>query len=208
LHRYLLNMVQRRELTDAESLKALAHPLRQRLLERLRRRGPATSAMLAAEFGEDRGATSYHLRQLARYGFLEEDTARSAGRRRYWRTVPEDLRLPPPGAPLDAETGAAARELSRLRQEGADRTEAAFEAALAADPDAFGAFGAAATHSLGGTVLTANELRAFAEEYVALLQRWSRDHDEASPGARHVTVLFHAFPTPDDALDRKPGRPS
>ncbi|MFE1289802.1 MFS transporter [Streptomyces sp. NPDC058751] len=49
------------------------------------RHGPATSADLAAEFDEDRGATSYHLRQLARFGFIEEDTARSAERPSLWR---------------------------------------------------------------------------------------------------------------------------
>jgi hypothetical protein len=69
--------------------------------------------MLATEYGEDRGATSYHLRQLARYGFIAEDTARSAGRRRYWRAVPLDLRLPGPGSATDPATGTAAREVAR-----------------------------------------------------------------------------------------------
>ncbi|MEU8272067.1 helix-turn-helix domain-containing protein [Sphaerisporangium sp. NPDC049002] len=186
-----MNEIRRRELSDAEALKALAHPLRQRLLTRLQNRGAATSAILAAEFGEDRGATSYHLRQLARYGFIEQDTARSSGLRKYWRSVPEDLRLP--GRGVDAEAEVAAREVGRQWRQRAEAELAAFRA----DQDAYGAFGEAALTSLGGTTLTAGELAEFTEEYVALLNRWRRDPDEAPPGARHITVIFHAFPTPD-----------
>jgi DNA-binding MarR family transcriptional regulator len=108
------------ELTDIEALKALAHPLRQQLLTHLQRHGPATSADLAVEFGADRGATSYHLRQLERFGFIEEDTARSAGRRRYWRAVPQDIRLP--RAAADPSVAAAAEEIGRRWFSGSQRT--------------------------------------------------------------------------------------
>ncbi|WP_084258450.1 ArsR/SmtB family transcription factor [Microtetraspora malaysiensis] len=184
--------IQRRDLSDPEALKALAHPLRQRLLTRLQRRGPATSAILAAEFGEDRGATSYHLRCLARFGFIEVDANRSAGRRKYWRAVPLDLRLPGHPADADAEAEAAGAELGRRWREQGEHDLAAF----LADERAFGEFGDAALSSIGGTTLTAAELAAFTEEYVALLNRWRRDPDEAPEGARHITVIFHAFPTP------------
>lgn len=182
-----------RILSDVDSLKALAHPLRQRLLTRLQRHGSATSADLAAEFGEDRGGTSYHLRQLARFGFIEEDRERSAGRRKYWRAVPQDVRLPREAD--DPEVAAAAEELGQQWLRRSERDLAAY----LADPDAFGAYAAATLHSFGGTHLTAGELAEFGEEYVALLARWHRDPGDAAPGSRHVTVLFHAFPTPDDA---------
>jgi len=185
-----------RELSDIDALKALAHPLRQQMLTRLERHGPATSADLATEFGADRGATSYHLRRLARFGFIEEDHDRSAGRRRYWRSVPQDVRLP--RRPTTPEAEAVAREIFRQWRDRADRTLTAFLADLMADPDAFGEFGTAAMNSLGGTTLTAAELAEFAEEYIALLSRWHREPDQASPGSRHITVLFNAFPTPDE----------
>ncbi|MBO1334169.1 helix-turn-helix transcriptional regulator [Streptomyces sp. VRA16 Mangrove soil] len=180
-----------RVLTDVEALKALAHPLRQRLLTRLQRQGAATSAELAVEFGEDRGGTSYHLRQLARFGFIEEDTERSAGRRKYWRAVPQDVRLPR-RAPAGSEAGVAAAEIGRQWQQRAEADLAEF----AGDREAYGAFGEAALHSYGGTHLTAEELSRFGEEYVALLSKWHRRADDAPPGARHVSVVFHAFPTP------------
>lgn len=55
----------------------------------------------------------------------------------------------------------------------------------------------AAMHSFGGTMLTAEELAQFGEEYIAFLSRWHREPGQASPGSRHVSVVFHAFPTPD-----------
>ncbi len=179
-----------RVLSDVDALKALAHPLRQQLLTWLQRHGPATSADLAAEFGVDRGATSYHLRQLAQFGFIEEDTDRSSGRRKYWRAIPQDIRLP--RRPANPEVAAAAEEIGQRWMERADRDLTAY----LSDREAFGEF-AAAMHSFGGTVLNAEELAEFGEEYIAFLSRWHREPGQASPGSRHISVVFHAFPTPD-----------
>ena len=57
---------------DATALKALTHPLRLRMLGMLRIDGPATATGLAERLGLNSGATSYHLRQLAQHGFIEE----------------------------------------------------------------------------------------------------------------------------------------
>ncbi|MEV0472569.1 ArsR/SmtB family transcription factor [Streptomyces prunicolor] len=72
---------------DARSLRGLAHPLRMRLLSELRRSGPATASQLAAKLGESSGATSYHLRQLAEYGFLEDAPEHGKGRERWWQAT-------------------------------------------------------------------------------------------------------------------------
>src|SRR5688500_9678439 len=72
---------------DASSLKALAHPLRLRLLGLLRVEGPATATQLAERVGESSGSTSYHLRQLARHGFVEDDPQRGNARERWWRAT-------------------------------------------------------------------------------------------------------------------------
>jgi DNA-binding transcriptional ArsR family regulator len=71
--------------TDVNAMRALSHPLRLELLDRLRTEGPATASLLAQRIGESSGATSYHLRQLARYGFVEEDVRDAKGRERWWR---------------------------------------------------------------------------------------------------------------------------
>ncbi|HET7902762.1 MAG TPA: helix-turn-helix domain-containing protein [Candidatus Nanopelagicales bacterium] len=73
---------------DARSLRGLAHPVRLKVLGRLREGGPSTATALAAELGESSGVTSYHLRQLAAYGFVVEDDAPRASRReRWWRAA-------------------------------------------------------------------------------------------------------------------------
>ena len=74
----------RRGLTG-DQLRALSHPLRLRMLEVLRE-GPATASALGRRLGESSGATSYHLRALAKAGMVEEDE-RGSKRERWWRRV-------------------------------------------------------------------------------------------------------------------------
>ncbi|MEU9030624.1 helix-turn-helix domain-containing protein [Streptomyces sp. NPDC048383] len=72
---------------DAHSLRGLAHPLRIRILSALRLNGPATASQLAERLGESSGATSYHLRQLAAHGFVEDAPEHGKGRERWWRSA-------------------------------------------------------------------------------------------------------------------------
>lgn len=74
---------------DPTALKALAHPVRLRMLGMLRIDGPATASGLAMRLGLNSGATSYHLRQLATHGFIEEDRDRGNRRERWWRASHE-----------------------------------------------------------------------------------------------------------------------
>ena len=78
---------------DAASLRAMAHPLRIRLLGLLRSDGPATATGLGAKVGESSGTTSYHLRQLAGAGFVVEDTERGNARERWWKAAQDSTRL-------------------------------------------------------------------------------------------------------------------
>ncbi|MFE2037784.1 ArsR/SmtB family transcription factor [Streptomyces scopuliridis] len=91
---------------DARSLRGLAHPLRIRLLGTLRHDGPATASQLAEQLGESSGATSYHLRQLAAHGFVEDDPTRGKGRERWWRASDEGTRF---GPDLHSDTDPAVR---------------------------------------------------------------------------------------------------
>ena len=68
-------------------LRALAHPVRLRMLGILRLDGPATATTLATRLGLNSGATSYHLRQLAQHGFVVEDAELGNGRDRWWRAA-------------------------------------------------------------------------------------------------------------------------
>ncbi|HEX2304447.1 MAG TPA: helix-turn-helix domain-containing protein [Gaiella sp.] len=79
-------MQRRIELRDPRALRALAHPIRIRLLGRLRREGPLTASEAGRRIGESSGSASYHLRQLARYGLVEEAPS-EGGRERPWRAT-------------------------------------------------------------------------------------------------------------------------
>jgi DNA-binding transcriptional ArsR family regulator len=180
----------RRDVTELDELKALAHPLRQRMLYHLAFVGSASSTSLARAFGESTGSTSYHLRQLARFGFIEEDPERSRGRERWWRLVPLDLR------DLSEElTGTAeAGQLGRIRLE---RDRSLVDRYLA-NRHRFGRLAEAAMFSSSATRLTDEELSCFTEEYVALLKRWWRAPEERPPEAAPIAVLFYAFAWPGE----------
>lgn len=83
-------------------LKALTHPVRLRMLGLLRSEGPATATTLATRLGLNTGATSYHLRQLAQHGFVEDDTERGNARDRWWRAAHQSTRTETP-EPEDVE---------------------------------------------------------------------------------------------------------
>jgi DNA-binding transcriptional ArsR family regulator len=74
-------------ITDPRAMRALAHPARIAILQHLVAEGPATATECAEIAGLSPSACSYHLRALARHGFVQEDTASAAdGRHRPWRT--------------------------------------------------------------------------------------------------------------------------
>ncbi|MFJ2773051.1 helix-turn-helix domain-containing protein [Streptomyces sp. NPDC087300] len=191
------------ELSDLRVLKALAQPRRQRMLQHLTVHGPATSATLARALGLNTGATSYHLRELARYGFVEETSGPGRGHReRWWRAVPGDRRFPPRSRQspevrlvmdeLDHLSYTADLELfEQLKQQGAGE--------LGEWADAF-------PYSRGSIRLTLPELRAFFEEYIALLNRYKRPDADTPADARTVLTRLLAFPAPTAPAPRADNR--
>ena len=100
---------------DLETLKAVSHPLRMALLGALRRRGPSTASELARELGESSGSTSYHLRQLERFGFVGDDDEQPSGRERRWKALHDLTEFPSTLADLDG--GREYLDVVRRRQE-------------------------------------------------------------------------------------------
>ena len=73
-------------LGDAKALRAYAHPVRMKLILALRTRGPMTATQAGRLLGESSGTCSFHLRQLAKYGLVEE-TGEGTGREKPWRAT-------------------------------------------------------------------------------------------------------------------------
>ena len=73
-------------LSDPKAVLAVTHPLRMRLLAELSRRGTARVVDLASAVDEPANSVSFHLRQLAKYGLIEENPGRADNaRERWWR---------------------------------------------------------------------------------------------------------------------------
>ncbi|WP_018348868.1 winged helix-turn-helix domain-containing protein [Longispora albida] len=81
-----MTSVPHRQVSDPGELRALAHPLRIRLMEELVAHGAQTASQLAELVGESPANCSWHLRLLQRYGFIEEAPG-GTGRQRPWQMV-------------------------------------------------------------------------------------------------------------------------
>jgi DNA-binding transcriptional ArsR family regulator len=72
---------------DARSLRALAHPLRVRILGIATAEGPVTASGLAERLHVKTGSTSWHLSKLAEHGLIEEVEGLGSRRERWWRAT-------------------------------------------------------------------------------------------------------------------------
>jgi DNA-binding transcriptional ArsR family regulator len=82
------------EISDPKAIRALAHPLRLDLLDLLLATGPATAAQCGRILGVSQASCSFHLRQLAKYGLVEDAGPGNDRRERQWRMPDPRLRLP------------------------------------------------------------------------------------------------------------------
>lgn len=184
---------------DAAMLRALAHPIRWSLIEALGLEGTATATRCAELIGESQATCSFHLRQLARFGLVEEAPS-SSKRERPWRL--RSLRQSWNDEPSDdrAHHDAAHqlnvvfvdRETERIRRwtRHADKAPAEWRGA------------APMTGALAW--MTPDELRHFGDEFEQLALRHLErvEHPELRPeGARPVRLFGIGFPL----LDAKPG---
>jgi predicted ArsR family transcriptional regulator len=110
-----------RLLDDPVAIRALAHPLRLDLLSITGHAGQITTADAARELGISHGLASHHLRQLAKYGFVQQAPGKDK-RERPWRltstsTSWRDADATPEGAAAAAvfEEVLAERALTALR---------------------------------------------------------------------------------------------
>jgi DNA-binding transcriptional ArsR family regulator len=167
---------------DVTAVRALAHPLRLRLLDLLRFEGPGTATTLAGRVGESSGSTSYHLRQLARHGFIEEAAGHTGGRERWW-------------AHVEHRADVAANADSRgLLGELLSREAYALDRYLSATPRDAG-WDDAAFFQTKALMLTVDELAELSSVIDATLARFqSAAGEDAPPEALPVRVLAFGFP--------------
>jgi len=177
-----------------EQLRILAHPLRSRLLGALRFHGPATSTALAARLGTNSGATSYHLRQLADAGLIEDDPGRPGGRTRWWRAAHDSTSWTSTDFDDDPDARAADDWLARNHARRAAGWVANW---LDVRHEWSTDWRSAADQSDYHLDLTAAGLQALMDELHAVVRRHLAEVQADSPDRQRVTVLLEGFPSPE-----------
>jgi len=181
---------------DATTLKVLAHPMRVKMLRILQLRERASVTSLAEELGETTGATSYHLRQLARHGIVEESEApredgeRGAGRKqRFWQMAVDELHVSGFSFMADSDTREAASFLLRETVAERSRRLANWYTTATTWPETW----QRASSDRDGVIdLDPKQTRALADEIHVVLDRY-RDM-KPGRGARKVEIQFAVFP--------------
>ena len=158
-------------------VRALAHAGRYAILERLQTDGPATATECAQVAGLSPSACSYHLRLLAKYGFVEPDDTRDRdGRERVWRAaITGWLNDPEPDADPH-EVQAIDSTLARVMIASSDRK--VLEFARPRRP-AEREWRDAALFSNSTIIATAEELRELSDAMMALLRPLHEDEPAA-----------------------------
>ncbi|WP_120522970.1 ArsR family transcriptional regulator [Arthrobacter celericrescens] len=179
---------------DTASLKALAHPLRVQILEMLSRYGAQTACGLADLLGESSGATSYHLRQLAKFDFVREVEGKGTARERWWERPRGAIQITSP----ELATSPATQEASRLVSREFERTrQAALADFMEHGLDVLDAdWLQVSTVSTINARMSAEQLARYAHDMEALghkLLEEIRSEPEAED-ARPVQIHFNAFP--------------
>jgi DNA-binding transcriptional ArsR family regulator len=181
-----------RRVTDASTLRALSHPVRIQLIEALGMYGTMTATQVGELIGESPTTCSFHLRQLARYGFVEE-AGGGKGRARPWRVVSEAVQLT--SAPGDPESELAAEALGRMIHERQASRFRNWRDTRHGYPDEWVK---AATNSQHLLYMTAAELRQLNDDIAELIDsrfghRYFRPEDRP-PGALPVEINFTDYP--------------
>ena len=103
-------------ITDPKRLRALAHPLRWKLIKLVGSEETATATRCAELTGESVASCSYHLNMLAKYGFLVEAEG-GQGREKPWRLVARGQTFSDEGLDEEGVLAAEAATEAFLEQE-------------------------------------------------------------------------------------------
>ena len=180
-------------LTSAKQMRALAHPLRMRVLGELRINGPRTVGGLCEVFDEAPGNLSYHLSKLAEFGFIEEVPELSADRReRWWRAAHEFTNIETKAdAPAD-EKLAMTVVRHQIIDGYSDTLHRAVDAEAALPPE----WAKPSGSSDIAAYLTAEEFAEASKDLEAVLDKWHNRSNRDREGVEIVQLMAHAVRMP------------
>ena len=161
------------------------------IIDLLMAEGPLTASQCASRLSDSAASCSYHLRQLARFGFVEEAEG-GQGRNRPGRWVPVGNRVQTTGTPAERSAAQAlsavitARNVDRIRHYGAHE-----------DNDPWRDSATSSDWAIRMTEAELVELGAAITALLAPLQRRTFAGD-APAGSRLVDVLNYLLPRPEE----------
>ena len=171
------------EITDPGAIRALTHPVRMTILERLQRDGPATTGNLATAVGTTSSAVGGHLRLLVDFGLV----TKTGGT---WKALGTGIRFEPAA---DDESQAAYRALANqlfLRTDELPRRWLAED-----EPRLDGNWRRASGLSNARMLMTVEEAEALDWEMEKLLEPYvTRSEPDVPDGARRVRWLRYVMP--------------
>jgi Helix-turn-helix domain len=177
--------------TDPKALRALAHPLRWKLIDLIGSEATATATRCAEILGESVASCSYHLGMLAKYGYIEEVPERG-GREKPWRLTSPKQDLRPLGSGVEGELAAEAA-LEVFLDHETERTKSRIRrAGLESKPWQ-------PTVSGVTTCLTEAEFVAVKQQLTDILERFAAragDPSQRPEGGREVRLFFAASAAP------------
>jgi DNA-binding transcriptional ArsR family regulator len=182
------------EVHDPRVLRAIAHPMRNRILGELTAAGHLRAADVAELLDIPANQASFHLRQLAKYGLVEPapELARD-GRDRVWKPVHAHGLSLEPGRLEKGPGGKAA--VAVWRRQAAAAAKEAVDRAYAARKNR-------ETHTMisdGLLRLTVAEAREFAAELLTLQDKWqdrAQQAGERGSDRRAYHLMIFVQPTP------------
>ena len=173
-------------ITDPETMRALAHPLRQRIMVELNVREHARAADLARSLHEPANSISFHLRVLAKHRFIEEAPELARDKRdRVWRPLVERFLV---DGNVGQEEQMVDPILRWVREE------------FLRDRSAPGARDDFHEGMASGAFLTRDEAEEMTAEVVAVLEKWgdrtgaAKRADPEDPARKYYQVLFTLGP--------------
>lgn len=191
----------REKISDPERMRALAHPARMTVFDYLGSRriqgfDGATATEIAEVAGMTPSAMSYHLRTLAKAGFIEEAPSRGDARERVWRLKLHSFQIE-----ADKNAPESDRVVERaMVQVFADQQDRVFERWLAirdeGDPD----LRDLATVSNGRLRLTREEAAELKDRFIELLDDYAQrsldrvERHDLDDGTEIFNYLFRLFP--------------
>ncbi len=187
-----------RPLHDPTVLRAIAHPVRNRILGELSAQGPLRAADLSQELRVPANAVSFHLRQLEKYGLVEDAVGEGRDRRdRVWRLVDE--------SGLNLDLGAMEQQPGGKAASAVFRSQSAAWAHALVDAAYAGSRPEGVHRSITDQTvrLTLEEARELSAELNAVLQDWATRTRGRDPARRTYSFLSMLQPLPEPGPDGK-----